>query len=127
MHTSFAPRRRDMLRAAAAGLGLAWVAPRLALARVASERRFVFLIQRGAADGMATLAPYADPAYARLRGALAADVDQARRLDGSFALHPALVETDAAAQDTVNVGFVLPLTGQQRLLANKWPQARSAQ
>jgi uncharacterized protein (DUF1501 family) len=77
----------------AAGAGLTLVAPRLALAQAATERRFVFVIQRGAADGLNTVVPYADPAYARLRGALAIDVAAATRLDGSFALHPALAET----------------------------------
>jgi uncharacterized protein (DUF1501 family) len=51
------------------------------------------LIQRGAADGLDIVAPYGEPAYARLRGALAIDVAAATRLDGLFALHPALVET----------------------------------
>ncbi len=84
--------RRDFLHVAAAAGGLL-VAPRLVLAGAATERRFVFVIQRGAADGLATVIPYADPAYARLRGALAADVAAATPLDGSFALHPSLVET----------------------------------
>jgi len=72
---------------------LTLVAPRLALAQAATERRFVFVIQRGAADGLETLLPYADPGYARLRGALALDPATASHLDGSFALHPALAET----------------------------------
>ncbi len=85
--------RRDLLRAAAAGAMLTVMGPRLALAQAATERRFVFVIQRGAADGLETLMPYADPGYARLRGALALDSSTASRLDGSFALHPALAET----------------------------------
>ena len=56
----------------------------------AAERRFVFIIQRGAADGLNTVIPYADPAYARLRGALAVDPASALKLDGTFALHPSL-------------------------------------
>jgi uncharacterized protein (DUF1501 family) len=36
--------------------------------------------------------PYADPAYASLRGALAIDASSAIRLDGTFALHPSLQE-----------------------------------
>lgn len=73
---------------AAAGALLA--APRLAFAGAGGERRFVFIIQRGAADGLNTLIPYADPAYAALRGALAIDPQAAQRLDAMFALHPAL-------------------------------------
>ena len=85
--------RRHFLGLLAAGTGLALAAPHLALARAATERRFVFIIQRGAADGLETLIPYADPGYARLRGALAVDTAAGTRLDGMFALHPSLAET----------------------------------
>lgn len=85
--------RRHFLRLLAASTGLALAAPHLALARVATERRFVFIIQRGAADGLETLIPYADPGYARLRGAIAVDAATATRLDGTFALHPSLAQT----------------------------------
>lgn len=67
--------------------------PRMAFARANTPRRFVFIIQRGAADGLETLIPYADPGYARLRGAIAVDTAAATRLDGMFALHPSLAET----------------------------------
>jgi uncharacterized protein (DUF1501 family) len=85
--------RRRFLRLAAFGAGSLVLAPGLVVARAATERRFVFIIQRGAADGLDIVAPYGDPAYARLRGALAIDAAAATRLDGLFALHPALVET----------------------------------
>jgi uncharacterized protein (DUF1501 family) len=85
--------RRRFLQLAAFGAGGMLALPQLVLARAATERRFVFVIQRGAADGLDIVAPYADPAYARLRGALAIDAAAATRLDGLFALHPALVET----------------------------------
>jgi uncharacterized protein (DUF1501 family) len=64
--------------------------PRVILAQAATERRFIFIVQRGAADGLNTVIPYAEPAYAKLRGALAIDVSSALKLDGTFALHPAL-------------------------------------
>jgi len=83
--------RRGFLKLAA-GAGFVLAAPRLALAAGDTERRFVFVIQRGGADGLDTVIPYADPDYARLRGALAIDVANATKLDGLFALHPALVE-----------------------------------
>lgn len=83
------PSRRHLL-AGVAGTTLALVAPRMLFAQAATERRFVFIIQRGAADGLNTLIPYADPAYASLRGALAIDPSAAQKLDGTFALHPAL-------------------------------------
>ena len=85
--------RRKFLRVAAGGAGIFMVGPHLALAQAASQRRFVFVIQRGAADGLNTVIPYADPAYSRLRGELAIAPADALRLDGSFALHPALAET----------------------------------
>jgi uncharacterized protein (DUF1501 family) len=52
--------------------------------------------------------PYADPAYARLRGALALDPSgelAARKLDGQWALHPAL----AHASDLYAAGQWLPI------------------
>ncbi len=85
--------RRRFLSFSALGAGALLVLPRMVLATVATERRFVFIIQRGAADGLNIVAPYADPAYARLRGALAIDSSRATKLDGTFALHPSLVET----------------------------------
>jgi uncharacterized protein (DUF1501 family) len=75
-----------------AGAGLLFAAPGVLFAQAATDRRFVFILQRGAADGLDTVIPYADPAYASLRGALAIDASAATRLDGSFALHPALKE-----------------------------------
>ena len=78
--------RRNFLGAAAL-----LASPRVLFAQAATERRFIFIIQRGAADGLNTVIPYADPAYASLRGALAIDAASALKLDGSFALHPSLV------------------------------------
>ncbi len=63
---------------------------KMAFARAATDRRFVFIIQRGAADGLATLAPVGDPAFAGQRGVLAEDFAQAPKLDSMFALHPSL-------------------------------------
>ncbi len=79
-------------RAFLAGAGALLAAPRIVFAGGAlpTERRFIFIIQRGAADGLHTVIPTADPGYARLRGALAVELDATLRLDGSFALHPSL-------------------------------------
>src|SRR5436305_5816858 len=82
--------RRAFLRAAALV-----ALPRVAFARAATDRRFIFIIQRGAADGLHTVVPYAEPAYAGLRGALAIDGDSGLKLDAMFALHPSLVEVRA--------------------------------
>lgn len=84
--------RRQFLTFAAAGAGSILIAPRMAFAAAATNRRFVFIIQRGAADGLHTVIPYADPDYQRLRGQIAVDPASAIKLDGHFALHPAMVE-----------------------------------
>jgi uncharacterized protein (DUF1501 family) len=89
--------RRRFIHVAAAGAGALLVSPfsipRVAFARAETERRFVFVIQRGAADGLNIVMPYGDPAYASLRGSLAMNQSNTTKLDGMFALHPSLVET----------------------------------
>ncbi|KQU53141.1 hypothetical protein ASG67_09960 [Sphingomonas sp. Leaf339] len=75
-----------------AGLGLV---PRVAFAKSATEQRLVFTIQRGAADGLGTIGAVGDPAFAGVRGDLAADVATGTKLDAMFALHPAMARTAA--------------------------------
>lgn len=82
--------RRSFVGAGAIGALAMGFAPTLALARAETDRRFVFIIQRGAADGLATLAPVGDPGFASQRGVLAEDFAGAARLDSMFALHPSL-------------------------------------
>lgn len=84
-------RRQILISGSAAAL----FAPRIAFATAETDRRLVFVIQRGAADGLATLAPTGDPAYAGLRGELAAELMDRPRLGGMFALHPALSQVGA--------------------------------
>lgn len=86
--------RREFLRSAL-GSGLALAAlPRLAFASIPGERRLIVVLLRGALDGLAAVPPYADPYYARARGALAlaspGEAQGALDLDGTFGLHPAL-------------------------------------
>jgi uncharacterized protein (DUF1501 family) len=64
--------------------------PRFAYAAAGTPKRLVFVIQRGAADGLAVVAPTGDPAYAPARRALAEDAIGGTKLDGMFALHPAM-------------------------------------
>ncbi|WP_294300295.1 DUF1501 domain-containing protein [uncultured Sphingomonas sp.] len=85
-------RRHFVSSACLAMLG-ATFAPRIAFAAAPTDKRFVFIIQRGAADGLGTLVPYADPAYAAVRGALADG--QHQKLDGMFGLHPMLAQSAA--------------------------------
>ncbi|MFZ5749148.1 MAG: DUF1501 domain-containing protein [Pseudomonadota bacterium] len=83
--------RRTFVLAGGTAILASGMGTSMAFARAATARRFVFIIQRGAADGLSTVAPTGDPAFARQRGVLAQDFDgSARRLDGMFALHPAL-------------------------------------
>ncbi|WP_232493702.1 DUF1501 domain-containing protein [Novosphingobium kaempferiae] len=85
-------RRHALRDIAAVGTALLFC-PSVAFAAAPGERRFVFVIQRGAADGLHTLVPHGDPDYARQRGALAVDLAGLTKLDGMFGLHPALAET----------------------------------
>ncbi|MDX1915704.1 MAG: DUF1501 domain-containing protein [Methylophilus sp.] len=85
--------RRDFLRFSAIGSAVLLTLPSISFAAANTDRRLIFIIQRGAADGLNTVIPYADPDYAKLRGALAIDVAQAIKLDGMFALHASLAET----------------------------------
>ncbi len=85
--------RRTFLGHAAAGAMALMAAPHIAVAQAASDRRFVFVIQRGAADGLATLAPTGDSAFAGVRGAFADDLAGGARIGDFFTLHPNMAET----------------------------------
>lgn len=85
--------RRNFVALGASAVLTSAFGPRIAFARAATERRFVFIIQRGAADGLGTLAPVGDPAFAGQRGVLAQDFAAAPKLDSMFALHPAMTNT----------------------------------
>ncbi len=69
---------------------------RVAFARAASvpDARFVFILLRGALDGLATVPPCGDPSYAGLRREIAiprpGEPNGALALDTTFALHPGL-------------------------------------
>ena len=85
--------RRLFIGSGATAVALAAM-PKLAFAApAATDRRLVFIIQRGAADGLATIAPIGDPQFASVRGAFAQDAAGGAKLDGYFSLHPALAET----------------------------------
>lgn len=86
--------RRSLLRAigASGALGLVGL-PKMAFASANSDKRFVFIIQRGAADGLNIVAPTGDPAYQALRGDFAPELATGAKLDGFFTLHPSLAET----------------------------------
>lgn len=86
--------RRSLLGRAALTMAMA-SSHGLAFANAPTDRRFVFIILRGAMDGLAAVSPLGDPAYTGLRGALADPLGPSTKLDTLFALHPALTETAA--------------------------------
>jgi uncharacterized protein (DUF1501 family) len=69
------------------------MASRLAFANAETESRFVFVLLRGALDGLSAVPPVGDPDYAGLRGQIAlarTGEGAALPLEGPFGLHPAL-------------------------------------
>jgi uncharacterized protein (DUF1501 family) len=84
--------RRFFLGAGAAAIATAGM-PRMAFARANSDRRFVFIIQRGAADGLSIVGPTGDPQFSALRGEFDQDLANGTKLGSFFTLHPALAET----------------------------------
>ena len=81
--------RRSLLVTGALGAAFA-LAPRMVVAKAPTDRRFVFIIQRGAADGLHIVAPTGDPAYASVRDGFAPDFASGAKLDSTFTLHPAM-------------------------------------
>lgn len=88
--------RRGLLGKAAL-TGIFALTPRLVFAAAATDQRFVFIILRGAMDGLSVVMPVGDPHYAGLRGALAVPPGEVApvKLDATFALHPAMPRTAA--------------------------------
>jgi len=88
-------KRREFLSGAALAAGSVLFTSRIAFAGSGTRPRFVFIILRGALDGLTAVPPYADPNYARLRGEVAVAAPGAAggalKLDGLFGLHPSLV------------------------------------
>jgi uncharacterized protein (DUF1501 family) len=81
-----ASRRRFLAALGASAALTVW--PGFTAAASGADRRLLVVLLRGAMDGLHLLPPSSDTAYAQARGALA--VADARALDGSFGLHPAL-------------------------------------
>lgn len=82
--------RRQFLQFAGAGMGVTLL-PFGAAAQAAGNRRLIFIIQRGAADGVGTIIPTGDPALSAARNAL--QVEGGTKLDAMFTLHPSMTET----------------------------------
>lgn len=82
--------RRSLLGGSAAALGVAALPTVSFAASGTGKKRLIFVLQRGAADGLGIVAPIGDPNYAKLRGALTEDYADAPKIGGLFALHPAM-------------------------------------
>ena len=85
--------RRGFLETALFAGASTMVASRLAFANASTDSRFVFVLLRGALDGLSAVPPVGDPDYAALRGQIAlakSGADAALPLQGPFGLHPAL-------------------------------------
>jgi uncharacterized protein (DUF1501 family) len=87
--------RRDLIRGVAASALVtvpAIVASRLSFAApAAGDARLVFVLLRGALDGLAAVPPVGDPHYRQLRGELAlTDMPGLMKLDDTFSLHASL-------------------------------------
>ncbi|RYY26843.1 MAG: DUF1501 domain-containing protein [Sphingomonadales bacterium] len=80
--------RRNFVALGASAILTSTFGAKMAFAQAATNKRFVFIIQRGAADGLGTIAPVGDPAFVSQRGGLADDFASAAKLDSMFALHP---------------------------------------
>lgn len=85
-------KRRDFLTAGSLAAGGALLASRLSFAdtSTSARSRFVFIMMRGALDGLAAVPPYGDRDYPSLRGDLALQANSVRRLNDIFGLHPSL-------------------------------------
>jgi uncharacterized protein (DUF1501 family) len=83
-------RRAALSLLGAAGLSAALAPHQIAFAKTGSSRKLIFILQRGAADGLSTLIPMGDPSYSGIRGGFQELESQATKLDAMFSLHPAL-------------------------------------
>jgi uncharacterized protein (DUF1501 family) len=100
--------RREFLQLGGLSFSGAFLTSRLTFASVPERKsRFVFVILRGALDGLAAVPPYGDPDYRRLRRELELQGPGASGgalpLDGFFGLHPSLgfLEEAYAARELI--------------------------
>ena len=87
--------RRSFLTTVLSGLTLSMIGGQASFAQGGpTTGKFVFVILRGALDGLSAIVPYQDPAYRGLRNAIALDAPGAPNgvlhLNNGFGLHPAL-------------------------------------
>lgn len=102
--------RREFLASAVASAGIAaFGLPRIAFARVPTERRLVFVVLRGAMDGLAAVPPYGDSNYREVRDYLAlpepGEAGGVIPLDRRFALNAALAPVAPMFKDGDAIAF----------------------
>jgi uncharacterized protein (DUF1501 family) len=94
--------RRQLLKQFSLG-ALAAGLPGFSLAKTGTDARLVLVILRGAADGLAMLAPYGEGKYDHLRGELAlpkpGQEGGVLKADGLFGIHPSFSHTHQLFQD----------------------------
>ncbi|MCH8172114.1 MAG: hypothetical protein IIA70_02265, partial [Proteobacteria bacterium] len=91
--------RRSLLKSAGAvSLTLGFL-PWLSFSATTGVRRFVFVILRGAMDGLAAVPPLGDPGYRKTRGSIALGRSDTLELDGFFAIHKSLRFLHGAFKD----------------------------
>ena len=84
--------RRRFLCAGGAAAVTAWISgvARAQGSRASYDRLLILVELKGGNDGLNTVVPYVEPAYARLRPRLAVPRDQVLQLDQRSGLHPSL-------------------------------------
>ena len=85
-------KRRDFLTTGSLAVGGALLTSRLSFANTPTngKSRFVFIVMRGALDGLAAVPPYGDRDYPGLRRDLAMQANNVLQLNDTFGLHPSL-------------------------------------
>src|SRR3546814_2986447 len=81
--------------------------PGFAYAAAGTPKRLVFVIQRGAADGLAIVAPTGDPAFAAARRAMADESAGGVKLDAKFTLHPRSEEHTSELQSLMSNSYAV--------------------
>ncbi len=82
--------RRDFLKVGGAGALVALAPISTSLAAPSARRVAVLVELKGGNDGLNTVVPFSDPAYAKLRPRLALSRDEVLKLDERVGLHPSL-------------------------------------
>lgn len=134
-------KRRDFLTTGALAASGALLSSRVTFAGMANGKkpRLVFVILRGALDGLAAVPACGDPGYAQLRGDLAlgrpGTDGGALALDGMFGLHPSLAfmqQSYAARELIVFHAVASPYRDRshfdgQNVLETGYPQPHAAE